>query len=377
MEELQIRTVETRKQLREFIMLPAQLHKGHQNWVPPVYRDEWNYFDNKQNLAFSYCNTILALAYRGNELVGRIMGINNRRYNSANNKMTARFSHFECIDDSSVAHELLRNIENWAMAQGLTKIIGPFGMNYHDPMGFIVEGFDHSPAITTYQNFEYILLLLENEGYVKEEDLVVYKIPIKENVPEFYQRIHQKVLANLHIRKVNFRSARKMKNYILPVLKLFNETFSGIRGYSQLDEEEMKILAQHYLPALDPRFVKVVEYDGEVAGFIIAMPNISKGIIASGGRLFPFGFLKIIQAQKQSKQLDLLIGGIHEKYRGLGIDVLMGLDIIESARKAGFEFIDSHLELESNVKVRAEMEKQGGIIYKRYRIFNKALFNVS
>ena len=377
MEELQIKTVETRKQLREFIMLPAQLHKGRQNWVPPIYRDEWNYFDNKQNLAFSYCNTILALAYRGNELVGRIMGINNLRHNSANNEMTARFSHFECIDDSAVAHELLRYIENWAMAQGLTKIIGPFGMNYHDPMGFIVEGFNYSPAITTYQNFEYILLLLEKEGYVKEEDLVVYKIPIKKNVPDFYQRIHQKVLANQHIRKVNFRSAKEMKNYILPVLKLFNETFSGIRGYSQLDEEEMKKLAQHYLPALDPRFVKVVEYDGVVVGFTIAMPNISKGIIASGGRLFPFGFLKIIQAQKQSKQLDLLIGGIHEKYRGLGIDVLMGLDIIESARKAGFEFIDSHLELESNVKVRAEMEKQGGIVYKRYRIFRKDLFKVS
>jgi len=358
-------------------MLPAQLHKGHQNWVPPIYRDEWSYFNKKQNLAFCYCNTTLALAYRGNELVGRIMGINNRRYNSASNEKTARFSHFECVNEPSVAHELFLHIENWSVAQGLTKIMGPFGMNYHDPMGFILEGFDHSPAISTYQNFEYLLTLIEQEGYLKEEDLVVYKIPIKENVPDFYQRIQQKVQSNPHIRKVNFRTDRDMKSYILPVLKLFNETFSAIRGYSQLDEEEMKRLARHYLPALDHRFVKVVEYDGEVAGFIIAMPNISKGIIASGGRLFPFGFSKIIQAQKQSKQLDLLIGGISEKYRGLGIDVLMGLDIIASAREAGFEFIDSHLELESNVKVRAEMEKQGSIIYKRYRIFQKDLLNVS
>jgi hypothetical protein len=377
MREFQIKTVETRKHLREFIMLPAQLHKGHQNWVPPIYRDEWSYFNKKQNLAFCYCNTTLALAYRGNELVGRIMGINNRRYNSASNEKTARFSHFECVNEPSVAHELFLHIENWSVAQGLTKIMGPFGMNYHDPMGFILEGFDHSPAISTYQNFEYLLTLIEQEGYLKEEDLVVYKIPIKENVPDFYQRIQQKVQSNPHIRKVNFRTDRDMKSYILPVLKLFNETFSAIRGYSQLDEEEMKRLARHYLPALDHRFVKVVEYDGEVAGFIIAMPNISKGIIASGGRLFPFGFSKIIQAQKQSKQLDLLIGGISEKYRGLGIDVLMGLDIIASAREAGFEFIDSHLELESNVKVRAEMEKQGSIIYKRYRIFQKDLLNVS
>ncbi len=47
--------------------------------------------------------------------------------------------------------------------------------------------------------------------------------------------------------------------------------------------------------------------------------------------------------------------------------------MIRSAREAGFEYMDSHHELESNYRVRAEMERMGGRVYKRYRIFQRRL----
>jgi len=47
--------------------------------------------------------------------------------------------------------------------------------------------------------------------------------------------------------------------------------------------------------------------------------------------------------------------------------------MIVSAQKAGFKWLDSHRELETNVKVRAEMEHWGGTIYKRYRIYQKKI----
>ena len=152
-----------------------------------------------------------------------------------------------------------------------------------------------------------------------------------------------------------------------------NESFTEIYGYSQLDEREMEALAAHFIPLLDPRLVAVVEADDGVAGFMITMPNVNKGIIAAGGKLFPFGLFKIISAAKKAEQLDLLIGGIKEKYRGKGIDVLISIHIMELAWKMGFKTIDSHLELESNWKIRAEMEKLGGRISKRYRIYQKQL----
>jgi hypothetical protein len=52
---------------------------------------------------------------------------------------------------------------------------------------------------------------------------------------------------------------------------------------------------------------------------------------------------------------------------------MMGSRILASAYAAGKRFMDSHLELETNTKVRAEMERMGGQVYKRFRIFQKNL----
>ena len=103
------------------------------------------------------------------------------------------------------------------------------------------------------------------------------------------------------------------------------------------------------------------------------MPNISEGIRRTNGRLYPFGIFKILHYKKKSHQLDLLLGGISKRYQGLGIDVLLGYYIIKTAQAENYSFMDSHLEMESNYKVRAEMSKMGGQVYKTYRLYQKVL----
>jgi hypothetical protein len=127
------------------------------------------------------------------------------------------------------------------------------------------------------------------------------------------------------------------------------------------------------MPVLDPRFIKVITRDGEPASFALGIPDMTAGIQKARGRLLPFGFIHILRAGKKTKQLDLLLGAVKEKYRGQGLDVLMGFRMLTSAREAGFEYLDSHHEMESNVKVRAEMERMGGKVYKRFRVYQKIL----
>jgi hypothetical protein len=373
MSNLQVREVVNRSDLKDFIYLPARLHKDHPNWVPPIYSDEWDYYNTRKNPGFRYCDTVIALAFLNSKPAGRIMGIINHRHNDSTAGKVARFSFFDCIHDNQVSGTLLKYVEDWARSKGMNKIIGPFGMYYHDPIGFMTDGFNEKPSTTANFNFEYMVRLLEDSEYGCEEDLVVYKIEIPEVIPDVYNRIRKKVDNRNNLQLVNFSSRGELRRYIHPVLSLMNECFTEIYGYSQLDEDEMKVLAAHFIPLLDPRLVTVVKVEQEVAGFTIAIPSLNEGIISSKGHLFPFGFLKIIKASKKSKQLDLLIGGIKEKYRGTGIDAMISMHIIETAREAGFTTIDSHLELESNWKIRAEMERMGGRIIKKYRIFQKSL----
>jgi len=121
-------------------------------------------------------------------------------------------------------------------------------------------------------------------------------------------------------------------------------------------------------------YIKVVINGKEEAvAFIVGMSDISKGIRKAKGKLIPFGWIHVLLASKRTKQLNLLLGAVRSDYQGRGLDMLMGGKLLESARKTGKTFMDSHLELEQNIKVRAEMERNGGKVYKRFRIFIKTL----
>lgn len=48
MDELTIKEVHTRRDLRDFIYLPEKIHKNEVNWLPPIYMDEWKFFDRKK-----------------------------------------------------------------------------------------------------------------------------------------------------------------------------------------------------------------------------------------------------------------------------------------------------------------------------------------
>ncbi|MFC2163653.1 hypothetical protein ACFLT2_01500 [Acidobacteriota bacterium] len=373
--DVAIREVKNRKDLKKFIFLAEEIHRAHETWVPPIYADEWKYFNPKKNRSFSHCDTIMLLASRDGKDVGRIMGIINHRYNESREEKTTRFSYLEAVEDEEVVKALLSYVENWAREQGMTKIIGPYGFTDQDPEGFMVEGFENRATIACYCNFEWMPAMVERQGYTKEVDYFVYKLDVPRELPEFYIRIYERVKKKGNFEILEFSRKRKLKPWIKPVLRLMNECYneSNIYGYAPLDEKEMEELGKRYYPVLDPRFVKGVIKDGELISFVVGIPDMTKGIQKAKGKLFPFGFLRILRAAKKTKQLDLLLGAVKEKYRGLGLDVAMGARMIMSASKAGMEMMDTHHELESNVKVRAEMEKMGGRIYKRFRVFQKNL----
>ncbi|MEJ2679586.1 MAG: hypothetical protein P8174_10995 [Gemmatimonadota bacterium] len=368
---IEIESVKHRRDMRRFLGLPGQLHRDHAGWVPALRMDDQRMFDPKHNLALRYCDSQLWLARAEGRLVGRVGGIINHRYNEIRHEHTARFTHLECVEDIEVASALLDRVNDWARAAGMDRVIGPMGFTDQDPEGFAVDGFQEEPSIATYHNREYVVRFLEQLGWTKHVDYVVYKVPVVDAMPRFYERIADRVARHGLLQIGEFQHRRELKPLIRPIFRLMNDAFTEIEGYAPLDELEMEDLARRYLPVIDPRFVKVVTVHDEVVGFVIAMPNIVDGIRRAGGRLLPFGWFWILRAGRRAVRLDLLLGGIKPEYRGKGVDVLLGRAMMRSAHRAGFRYLDSHHELEENVRIRGEMERMGGEVYKRYRIFGK------
>jgi len=370
-----IQEVDSKEKMWKFIHLPARIHREHANWVPPIYLDDRDFFNPKKNKSFQSCETILLLAYKGNDVVGRIMGIIHLKYNEEHNEKHARFAFMETWNDDAVAYALLTTIENWAREKGMTRVLGPLGFSDKDPQGFLIEGFDEPPVIASNCNFPYQVELIQKNGFTKDIDLVVYQIKIPDPIPGFYRKIEERALRmNPGLKVLEFTSRRKVKPYIHPVLHLLNSTFTDIFGFVPFTEGEMDDFANRYLFLINPSFIKViVNPKNEVVAFVIGMSHIGDGIRKAKGKLFPFGILTILAAARKSKQLNLLLGGVDPAYRGKGLDVMMGVKMLESATALGKTTIDSHLELEQNKLVRGEMEKMGGVVYKRFRIFGKNL----
>ncbi|PIS27961.1 MAG: hypothetical protein COT43_07785 [Candidatus Marinimicrobia bacterium CG08_land_8_20_14_0_20_45_22] len=370
---IEVKIVKNRADLATFVKLPSRIHHGHDKWMPPILRDEFRSFNIATNPAFFENDTILAIAWQNNRPVGRIAGIIHRRYNESMGEKTARFSYLECEENIVIAKTLLDFVENWVKDRGMTKIIGPKGFSNQDPQGFLVEGFGNEPSTEAFYNFEYIVHFLNDLEYVKEVDYVVYKIQIPEKPPELYRKISNRFSRRTDFHVIEFTRKKELQPFIIPVFHLMNETYRHLPGYVVLSEQEMLALAKRFLPIIDPRFVKLVTFHKQAIAFIIGIPNMNAGLRKANGHLFPFGLFYILHSRKTSRQMDLMLGAEKPEFRGKGIDALMGSSMVSSAHAAGFDFLDTNHELEDNIQVRSEMERVGGVIYKRYRIFQKSL----
>ena len=372
---LTIRQVTCRRDLRRFTFLPRKIHARHPNWVPPLYRDEWNTFSPARNRAFGYCETLLLLALDGHEPVGRILGIVNHRHNRYRGQRTARFAFLEAPRDEKVVDGLLSSVEEWARKQGMNRIIGPYGFTDQDPEGFLIEGFEHAPTIATYYNFDWMPGLVERLGYAKEVDYVTYRIEVPSAFPEKYHWMCERIQKRGNLEGLRLQTRRETKHWARSAFRLMNEAYAeeNIFGFTPMDAEEMERLLQRYLPLLNPRFLKGVRRGGDLAGFVAGIPDFSEGLRRARGRLFPFGLFHILRSMRNAKQLVLLLGAIRKEDRGLGIDLLLMMDMWMSARQAGIRTVDTHHQLETNRKIRAVSEWLGGSVYKRYRVYGKDL----
>jgi hypothetical protein len=373
MGELIIKEVLTKKDRRDFIYLPEKVHSDEPEWLPPIYMDEWELYDKKKNKSYQYADAILLLAYRHDKPVGRIMGIINKRYNEIHNEQHGRFCFMECYNDPEVFHALIHRVEDWARQNGMVRIVGPLGFSDKDPQGFQIEGFEYPQFMTSPNNSSYMPLLIEAEGYVKKVDLVNYLGKIPEQFPLVYEKVLDRIERTKEYELVEFKASKELKPYIIGVLELMNQTFEEIYGFVPLNDKEKQDLAKRYLPILDPKFIKLAKVNGELVGFAIGMPDFSKGIRDAKGKLFPFGILKILAESKRSKKLLMMLGGVKKEYRGKGLDVLMGVKILESGIRHKMELLDSHLVLEDNLKMRGEYERVGCKVVKRFRIYQKEL----
>ncbi|HQW87268.1 MAG TPA: GNAT family N-acetyltransferase [Flavobacteriales bacterium] len=369
-----VRALEGSGDLDRFIRLPFRLPDQRTNRVPSLLADERELHDPRKNPQLTHCDAERWIAWRDGVAVGRIMGIIHRSYNETHNEKTARFYQLDCIRDAEVVQALIGAVEEWARIKGMDRVIGPFGFSDKDPQGLQIEGFDHLPVIATPTNPDWMPALVEACGYAPFEDMLSYRMDIPSALPASYALIADRCLSHHGLHRVPLHSKRDLKPWIVPVLRLVNATYGELLGFAPMSEAEMRALAAKYMFILDPQLVRLIaDANNEPVAFVIASPDMSEGFVRANGRLFPFGFLHILRAMKRSKQLDLLLGAVRPDLQGKGLTAALAISLFDTARQRGFTHLDSHLVMQRNTRMRAELERLGAVVWKRYRVYQRAI----
>ncbi len=373
---IEVKAIESKKDLKKFIQFPHDLYRGNAFWVPPLNVDEMKLLSKDKNPAFEHCTSRYWLAYKDGKIVGRIAGIINHTANAKwGNKV--RFGWIDFIEDIEVAKALLQAVEEWGKEQGMVNIQGPLGFTDMDNEGMLVEGFDKLPTISNIYNYPYYPQFMEELGYKRDEDWVQFKFNASQPIPEKMERINKLIAEKYKLRVLTFTKKKEILKYGHSLFHTLNLAFSNLYGYSSLTEREIDDLIKSYFSFINPRLICfVVDENDEVVAFGISIPSLSRAYQKAKGKLFPFGFIHILRALKKTDSIDLMLNGVHPDWQKKGIHSLYYVEMNKAYIANHVQVAISNQQLESNinaVNVWNNYEKEP---YIRRRCYSKDLVPV-
>lgn len=373
---VEIRLVSKKADWSRFLDLPGRIYKNDRNWVPPLKIEQRNLLSVKSNPFFEHGRRSAWLAYEESKLVGRILAFVDDNYVDFHKKAIGFFGYFECIDSQDIANELFDIASSWLLDQGMEVIRGPINLSVTNECGLLTQGFDKPPFIKMGHSLGYYPKLMRNYGFRLEHRLLAYYLTTKtatsNRLWDRLDRINQRTLKNntIHIRTINMR---KFKEEVSQIFRIYNEFMKDNWGFVPSTEAEMNYMANNLKLIVDPKMVLMAEYKGEIVGCSLAVPNLNQLLPELKGKLFPFGFIKLMLGRKKITDLRLMLIGIVPQFRERGIDVMLYSETIRRSIDRGFKAAELSWISENNVNLRGILEKLGARVYKTYNVFDKPL----
>jgi GNAT superfamily N-acetyltransferase len=372
-----ITAVESRSDLKSFIRFPHRLYRGNPYWVPPLYSDELDTLSPGRNPAFDEAEARLFLAKRNGTIVGRIAAIISRAANRKYAARNLRFGWFDAVQSREVAKSLLDAAAAWGRGRGMVTMTGPHGFTDLDFEGMLVEGFKERATIATIYNRPYYPRLLEACGFEKEVDFIEFQgfVPVGAGLPERMVRLAEWSAKRNRWSLVKCSSIKELRrNYGQKLFDLLDESYEELYGTVPLTQKQKDYYIGKYLPFARPEMIKIAcSPDGEMIGFMIALPSLAGAFQKARGRLFPLGFLHILRGLRKFDSIDFMLAGVRKQYRGKGIDLAMAIDMFRTAVSRGVRVAESNPELESNSRIQGEWKIVPSRQHKRRRIYRKSI----
>jgi hypothetical protein len=294
----------TKKELTDFIKFPFTIYKNNENWIPPLIADELEGFDKKNNPAFENAEAYFYVAKRNQEIVGRIAAIINWSEVNDQDKRKVRFGWFDVIDDIEVTKALLEKVYELGRKHQMIYAEGPMGFSNLDKVGVLTEGFDQIGTMITWYNHPYYAQHFEQLGYIKEKEYIESTFPFANVKPEFFEKANDLVRKRYQLSPLNFKTTAEVMPHVDKMFDLFNKSYASLSSFVAISDTQKEYFKKKYISFINPEYIKFVEdKDHNIVAFSIVMPDFAPALKKAKGKLFPFGFIHLLKAKKQSKNV--------------------------------------------------------------------------
>jgi hypothetical protein len=366
---------------RSFVNLPYDLHRGDPNWVPPLRRDIRMLLDRRRNPFFDHGEAEFWLAWRVGKPVGRISAQINLLHLEIHHDETGNFGMLEATDDPAVFAALLETAESWLRERGMRRIVGPYNLSMNDEIGVLVSGFDTPPMVGMPHAPRYYGERLEAAGYTKAKDLHALRVAFAELLTEHLEGV-ERVTAQLRAAGrigQRFLDPKRFTEEMRLALEIYNDAWVDNWGFLPVGEREAKALIDQLAPVLQPQGVIFGLADGEAAAMLVALPNLNELLAGLDGRLFPFGWAKLLWRQRfrRPKAARIILAGVRRRYRGSAISMalvtLMMGTLLKVGQERDVEMVEMSWILEDNKASLDGCLAIGARLAKLYRIYGKRL----
>lgn len=377
MEEIKVVKVGNRQEMNDFLSVPDIIYAGCGQYVPDMRSDVRSMFTSSEDANERTSEVQPFVAYRGQEVVGRVVGVVNKKANNTWKTRNVRFSMIEFIDDPAVSKALLDTVEAWGKAQGMERLQGPMGVTDFDKEGMLVEDFELRGSMTAYYNPDYYPRHMELLGLKKEVDWLQVRINIPQEVPPRYARVAQyaREQIRLTVKKASRREVLRGA-YGPKIFKLLNEAYAPIFGFSAFSPKQAQKFLDKYVPLFNMDMIPLVENaEGELVGIAVTMPSLTEALQKSRGRLWPTGWFHLLKALKWQHEdnTEMLLVAVRPDYQGMGVNALFFDDLIPIYNKYGIKWAETGPQLEDNVRELTQWKPLHPEIVKRRRCWMKEI----
>ncbi|MDX1278761.1 GTP cyclohydrolase [Oceanihabitans sediminis] len=371
---ISIRQVRTKKEYKEFVKFPFQLYKDSKYWVPPIISQELKTFDQKENPVFNDADAYFFLAYKGNKIVGRVAAIINWLEVNKQNEKKMRFGWFDFIDDLEVSKALLDKVAEIGEENNLEYLEGPVGFSNLDKVGVLTEGYDVIGTMITWYNHPYYVTHLEKHNYRPEKEWIESHFPFSNIDPEVFSKADALIRKRYQVHVKDFTKTKEVMPYADEMFDLFNKSYASLSSFVEITDIQKEYFKKKFIGFINPEYIKYVfDKDDKMIAFAIVMPSFSKALQEINGKLFPFGFLKLLKAKKESKDVIFYLIGILPEYQNKGITAVIFSEYYKTFAAKGIQNCIRTPELANNHAIQKIWKHFDPKVIKRRKTYRKEL----